>query len=903
MQLQLPERSAKGALTISCSGRSQDHPQKGTEQTFTTSDNLDPSESYMLDMERNKILKSLSNKFSSGDSVCSRSSHGGRRRIQDFKWPFTALILLLGAAASATVFWVGIRGVHKDSEQAFLHEASQLASVMDFSWRGYETLALWIHESCHFNAFSVDPHMVGHVEEANTSSTSLSSVQGFCSRTKFRHLYEHIQSTNQKFVAIQYIPNVTHSLRQQVEEESKLFLQQHKPDFPYSGLRDYLAYPNATFKGIVPSPERPFYFPIHYLEPIDRNEPALDLDMYSFRQDEIDTAMATLQPVLGARGVLLQENTTGIYAVSLIHPGYPTSLTGDLASTDAVTKIVIRMPDIIEQAAAATKSTPHTVYIFDQTPKRTATNDGKPVFLAAAEILGTPDINGTHTRTLPELELKDIPKATHSFETTLRAADHSWRIVIHGAEPQHDIFYVALGGVIILLGCLILALAFLSNLHRVAKMQQIQSKAEAEKAELALLQAKRETHLNDFIAHEVRNPLSSAIAALSFVNATTQERVQDQETKKALLDDLQILDSSLQYINDLLRNMLDIHRTASKKMKLDENATDVLKDIFEPVQSILCVKQNKARILIDCPDNLIVVLDRLRVKQIILNLAINSTKFVQDGFIRLRAEVEDHTSNVVLYVEDSGPGIRPEQRDRLFNKFQESFDLLSQGTGIGLHICKSLSELMGADLYLDDDYHSEFRADCPGARFVVDLHRTPEVFFPLDIPQPNGESDQHHADSSALDLEHASPQPLQLPDSLSVLFVDDDFILRKLFKRTIKRAAPAWRVEEASNGETALSLAVENQYDLIFIDQYMASVEKQLLGSETVRAMRQKGVSSTLVGLSANDLKDHFLECGADAFMLKPFPCESEKLQRELQQVLRAGAINNHYGLDNSNNV
>ena len=115
--------------------------------------------------------------------------------------------------------------------------------------------------------------------------------------------------------------------------------------------------------------------------------------------------------------------------------------------------------------------------------------------------------------------------------------------------------------------------------------------------------------------------MSSAIAALSFVNATTQERVDDPETKQALLDDVQILDSSLQYINDLLRNMLDIHRTASKKMKLDEGLTDVLQEIFEPVTAILCVKQNKAKIIVDCPENLVVVVDRLRVKQIRLNLA------------------------------------------------------------------------------------------------------------------------------------------------------------------------------------------------------------------------------------------------------------------------------------------
>lgn len=832
---------------------------------------VDPSETQMLDNERNKILRSLHR------DALSTSSKPTYRRIYDFKWTFTAVSLLLGVAASATVLMVGIPGVHKDSEQAFLHEAQQLASVMAFSWKNYETSALWIHESCHYSTNNDTP----------LTNTTISALGGFCSRAKFHHIYEHIHSTGQEFVAMQYIPKVTHSLRGHLEEESRQFMLQHKADFPYKGIQDYLAYPNATFQGIVPSPERPSYFPIHYLEPMERNEAVLDLDMYSFRQDEIDTAMATLKPVLGPRGKLMQEDTAGVYGVSLIHPGYVTEMEQDHPSSasQAITKIVVRIPTLIEQAATMTKSPPSSVFIFDETPKRMAVYENQPVFLGAVNVLPENKINGSRTELRPEIQWSELPSATHSFETTIQAADHTWRVIIQGEEPDYDIFYIVLGGGFILLGCIVLAVAFHSNLHRMTKMQRIQSRGEAEKAELALLQAKREMHLNDFIAHEVRNPLSSAICALSFVNATAQDRVKEPAVRKALLDDVEILDSSLQYINDLLRNLLDIHRTASKKMKLDETATDILKDIFEPVKSILCVKQNHARILVECPKNLVVTIDRLRVKQIILNLAINSTKFVQDGFIRLRAQVLDN--NVQLFVEDSGPGIRPEQRDRLFDKFQESFDLLSQGTGIGLHICKSLTELMGADLYLDDGYHSGFKPDCPGARFVVDLHRAPAPVV-LENSQHGLEGDMEGGSSPTLvtlDLEEDDT----LPETLSVLFVDDDFILRKLFKRTLKRVAPNWKVEEASNGETAISMVEENSYDLIFMDQYMASVEKQLLGSETVRALRQKGVSSTVCGLSANDLKDHFIECGANAFMMKPFPCDAEKLQRELKRVLHAG--------------
>ena len=75
---------------------------------------------------------------------------------------------------------------------------------------------------------------------------------------------------------------------------------------------------------------------------------------------------------------------------------------------------------------------------------------------------------------------------------------------------------------------------------------------------------------------------------------------------------------------------------------------------------------------------LVAMTDRLRLKQVCLNLARNSVKFIHEGFIRLRAEVINN--EVHIFVEDSGAGIPAEKRKMLFSKFQESLDSLSQGT-------------------------------------------------------------------------------------------------------------------------------------------------------------------------------------------------------------------------------
>ena len=99
-----------------------------------------------------------------------------------------------------------------------------------------------------------------------------------------------------------------------------------------------------------------------------------------------------------------------------------------------------------------------------------------------------------------------------------------------------------------------------------------------------------------------------------------------------------------------------------------------------------------------------------------------------------------------------------------------------------------------------------------------------------------------------------------------------------------------WELDEAANGETAISMAKDKDYSLIFMDMYMSSVTKQLLGTEAVRALRANGVTKTCIcGLSANDMESQFLRAGAKSFMMKPFPCDAEKLRRELRRVLHAG--------------
>lgn len=191
--------------------------------------------------------------------------------------------------------------------------------------------------------------------------------------------------------------------------------------------------------------------------------------------------------------------------------------------------------------------------------------------------------------------------------------------------------------------------------------------------------------------------------------------------------------------------------------------------------------------------------------------------------------------------------------------------------GIGLFLCKNLVELMEGEIFLDESYDSGVPGN-PGTRLVVNLKRRPidaQTMHDYHASCGNTKATETTGGTSPLDEDDTLSVQLELPESLNVLFVDDDPILRKLFRRTLLTVAPDWTIREAANGETALHLVEKTKFDLIFMDMYMASVEKQLLGTEAVRELRKRGVDCRICGLSANDKESEFLQAGADSFSFK----------------------------------
>jgi signal transduction histidine kinase/CheY-like chemotaxis protein len=798
------------------------------------------------------------------------------------------LILFIGTGACGVILAFGITAAKSDQKQQFKILATETVRQVELVWDRYELAALWIHQA----------------------TRSMDNP-----RKEFRELYEYLY-TSLDLQGIGHTRNVSLAERPFLEAETS----QVYSDFPRQGFVDV----NTTSNMLQLSSPRPFYFPLHHVAPSEVWGIFIDFDLYTdpVTHDAIDEALTSGQAALTRRRMFSSEVNFSsekpalFYEVALFHPGVVLT-TDPVEMQQDLSLISVRIPSLLEDIAQHYKlSKTVSVYVYDSTPSMEIefeflggatffSDDSNQVFdqnTSYDEFQGHPSHVSPGRATVfdEETDIEDLRRFKKTgkkwvHESSFPVASREWTVVVVADNDsfQPDLLFVILGSVLIFLASASLALGISVNHRRSVKINDIRADAKAEKAIMMIENARKcaraERELNDFIAHEVRNPLSAAMTASVFVSTAIGDEktsLADLETRKSIQDDMGVIDASLKFINDLLRNMLDMNRASSNQLHIKLAHADLLRDVLEPVASMMCHRCEGFEILLDCPENLVVVTDRMRLKQILLNLGRNATKFVDKGFIRLRVCEVDKL--VQISVEDSGRGIPFEKQDRLFGKFQESLDLMNQGTGVGLCVCRNLVDLMKGDIWLDKTYDSGMEG-CPGARFVVEL-KTPAVALDTIADELYDETincENGAAFEVANSGEESVTAPLlELPEKLSVLFVDDDLMLRKLFARAVRKAMPEWDVQEAANGESALRLVDKQSYDLIFLDQYMASVEKQLLGTETARALRAKGVKSKICGLSANGIEKSFLESGADAFIMKPLPCKKEALCRELLRIL-----------------
>lgn len=360
------------------------------------------------------------------------------------------------------------------------------------------------------------------------------------------------------------------------------------------------------------------------------------------------------------------------------------------------------------------------------------------------------------------------------------------------------------------------------------------------------------------MSHEIRTPLNGIVGMI--------EILKDTHGKEKLTEYLEIIEISADNLLSIINDILDFSKIESNQIELEEIPFDIRKEVGTVVKLLGLKASSKgleftSKVAENIPP--VLIGDPVRLKQILINLANNAIKFTDHGYVKIDLyQIGGDKSNVVLkcVVSDTGIGISPEGKVKLFKEFSQSDVSTTRkfgGTGLGLAISKKLSELMHGKIGVDSE---------PG--------KGSEFWFTFRIKVGD------NANTIPL-IERKSSQ---LPSkSLEVLLVDDNAINRKVALFTLQKLGH--KVQSARDGAEAVTKFQESHFDVILMDIQMP-VMNGYEATAKIRLLQQDCPNkkpARIIAMTANAEKGEKEKCidlGMDDYMSKPF--KSEVLEEKL---------------------
>jgi PAS domain S-box-containing protein len=371
----------------------------------------------------------------------------------------------------------------------------------------------------------------------------------------------------------------------------------------------------------------------------------------------------------------------------------------------------------------------------------------------------------------------------------------------------------------------------------------------AKKAADAANQAKSRFLAN--MSHEIRTPLH---AILGFSQLLRRDPKVTAEQQKHL----EIINRSGEHLLRLIGDVLDMSKIEAGRMQLALAECD-FRALLESLEAMfhLRAQEKSLKFGICCAPDLPECLytDAGKVRQVLLNILSNAVKFTARGGVQLRVASalvpETAVARVEIEVEDTGPGIAPGDRDRIFEPFEQAQDgqRPEGGTGLGLAISRQLARMLDGDVTATSQVGvgSTFRFT-----FVAAVMKLPPATVRPPAPTPQ-----------ILRIKNPEIQPL-------VCVVDDIASNRSLMWTLLTKAG--FQVCEAANGLEAVERFTATRPDLVLMDLRMPGQD----GFAATRAIRAApGGGDTRILVVSGDVVGNTLEqsrsAGADGFIPKPF--------------------------------
>ena len=383
------------------------------------------------------------------------------------------------------------------------------------------------------------------------------------------------------------------------------------------------------------------------------------------------------------------------------------------------------------------------------------------------------------------------------------------------------------------------------------------AKQQAEKSNQA------KTDFLSSMSHEIRTPLNAIVGFTQCI--VDAEDIED--AKENAHDIITAANTLIETINGIL----DISKIESGKLELT-NVRYNPKKLFEETVKLLepRITDKNLEFNVEITNDLPYKLygDQTNIKKCVINLLTNAVKYTDSGLVTFKVDCvnDDKNCKLIISVSDTGRGIKTENLQYMFNKFQrldEDKNGTIEGTGLGLAITKQLIELMGGKVVVQSVYGE-------GSKFTIQV--TQEII----AKEPSVEKEIMTAIVENKELKF---------ENKKVLVVDDNNLNIKVAVKLLEKYG--LNIDTAISGEECILKVRNNHYDLILMDDMMPKMS----GVETLQILKRNPsfitpvialTANALVGMRENYLKEGFLE-----YLPKPI------VKEELEKCLRHFLIDN----------
>ena len=347
------------------------------------------------------------------------------------------------------------------------------------------------------------------------------------------------------------------------------------------------------------------------------------------------------------------------------------------------------------------------------------------------------------------------------------------------------------------------------------------------------------------MSHEIRTPLN-AVIGMTYL-------LLENDPKPTQLDDLNILKFSGENLLNIINDILDFTKIETGNFHLEFNPFNLNTLCLDIINSLQVNASKRGNTLSLTYDNRIPELllgDKTRIYQILMNLLGNAIKFTENGKVELNINLQQNKNDeiaICFEIKDNGIGIPKDKLDYIFETFTQAKTDISRkygGTGLGLAITKKLIKLFQSDIKVNSTEGKETTFS-----FVIHFNKAEK-------------------DSSLL-------KPVIIRNNFAdkkILIVDDNEVNILIAKRFLNKWG--FIIDFASNGEEAIHKVLENNYDLVFMDIRMPGID----GFDTTRIIREIPgdyfKNLPIIALTASTLQHEnmkFKDAGMDGHILKPF--------------------------------